>query len=123
VHQNQTVNRRSRDYGTKSFRTRQFDFDAEIPRKRLSRGDSFFAQLDHQRVGSGLNSWELTVFSVYTQQGETWVQVGAIDDPSCSVLLRMPAFCTAEHALAAIEAWVSQPAEDRANVIDLMQVA
>jgi hypothetical protein len=35
----------------------------------------------------------------------------------------MPASCTPNHVLAALEGWLQRPAEDRAGVIDVMRVA
>lgn len=96
---------------------------ASAPRRRLSRADNFFSQLDGQRIGAGPDSWVVTVYGVHVQHNQVWMQVGPSYDPECSLLLRLPASCTPHHALAALEAWLQQPTEDRAGVIDVMRVA
>jgi hypothetical protein len=124
VHQNQT-NRRddTRHAPARRHQSRGRLYGSGVGDRRLSLADSLFAQLDRQRVGIGPNSWTTKVYGVYLEQNGAWVQLGPSSDLTCSVLLHLPASCSPNHALAALESWLRQPPDGRSRVVEVMHVA
>jgi hypothetical protein len=99
------------------------DQGSAAPEARPSWFDHFFAQLDHQRVGVGARSWVIMVYGVHVLRNQAWVQLAPSDDPAESVVLNVPAPCSARRALTALEAWTRQPPENRPRLIAVMQIA
>ena len=97
--------------------------ESRVPDARRSRSDDFFVQLDHQRVGVGSASWVIQVYGVHVRRNQAWVQLAPSHDPTESVVLNVPARCTARHALAALAAWSRRAPEDRPRLISVMQIA
>jgi hypothetical protein len=88
-----------------------------------SRTDSLFAQLDGRYISTGLAMWSLRVLGIHTRGGEFWVQCAAPDGAAPGPLLRLSARATAQHALAALEAWAALPQLCRPDTVDVMRVA
>jgi hypothetical protein len=102
---------------------RQSRQHARTVRPRLSREDALFTELDHRRVGNGPDSWIVEIYGIHVEKNQAWIQIAPSTDASSSVLLHIPASCSAHHALAALEAWAEEPRETRSRVIEVMRVA
>jgi hypothetical protein len=92
-------------------------------RPRLSREDALFAELDHRKIGRGATSWTVEVYGIHVEKNQAWIQVAPSRDAASSVLLHIPASCSSNHALAALEAWGQESPETRSRVIEVMRVA
>ena len=74
-----------------------------------SAADLLFAELDNRAVDGGSYAWIAQVHAVHMIGLEAWVQVGSASEPSCSVMLHLSPPATADHALAALQAWSGAP--------------
>jgi hypothetical protein len=85
--------------------------------------DRLFAELDNRTVSSAPYAWIAQVFGVHMIGTEAWVQVGAANEPLCSVMLHLSPRATADHALAALQAWSGAPVAERNSVVHVMHIA
>jgi hypothetical protein len=93
-----------------------------VPRPEHSRIDQVIAILDQRRIGEGANSWVVEVLGVHGDGQDLWVQIAAADTPDESVVLRLSAWATPQHAIAALTAMRPQRGP-LPHVIDVMQPA
>jgi hypothetical protein len=100
---------------------------AKIPvmvrrRPENSRLDQLAAALDRQQIGEGADSWVAEVLGVHTDGSDFWVQIAPADNPDDSVVLRLSAWATPQHAIAALTLMDVQSGPFP-HVIDVMQPA
>jgi hypothetical protein len=88
-----------------------------------SAADLLFAELDNRSVDGGSCAWIAQVHAVHMIGLEAWVQVGSASEPSCSVMLHLSPPATADHALAALQAWSGAPEAERSSVVHVMHTA
>jgi len=91
-----------------------------VPPERDDRIDHLVAMLDQQRVGDGPTSWVVRVLGVHTEGGDIWIQVGRDDNPSVSMVLHLPPWATAHHAMAAL-ATSQHERRSYPQIVDVMQ--
>ena len=97
-------------------------FASSIPPPENTRIDQLVAALDQQRIGEGASSWVAQVLGVHTEGPDLWVQVAPADAPTEGVVLRLSAWATPQHALAALLAMRSRRGS-LPHIIDVMQPA
>jgi hypothetical protein len=85
--------------------------------------DRLFAELDHRAIEGVSYSWVAQVLGVHMVGSEAWVQVASAHDPLCNVMLHLSPRATADHALAALQAWSVAPAAERNGVVHVMHIA
>jgi len=91
-------------------------------RPENSRIEQLIAALDQQRIGDGAENWVAQVFGVHTDGRDFFVQIAPADNPDESVVLRLSAWATPQHAIAALTAMCPQRGPFP-HVIDVMQPA
>ena len=97
-------------------------FARSAPRPEKSRIDQLISTLDRQRIGEGATSWVTQVLGVHVDGQELWVQIAPDNDLSESVVLRLSAWATPQHAIAALAVMRAQRGP-LPHVIDVMQPA
>ena len=85
--------------------------------------DRLFAELDNRTIPSAPDPWTAQVFGVHMVGAEAWVQVGSTSEPTCSVTLHLSPRATADHALAALQAWSDTSLAARDSVVHVMHIA
>ena len=61
--------------------------------------DRWFRALDQRRVRIGLHEWLLQVTGIYADRDDVWIQIADGAAPGGSVLLRVSARTSVDHAL------------------------
>lgn len=89
----------------------------------ITRADALFTQLDHQLLANGEERWITEVVGIHSTEQGIWIQIGFVDRPETTAVVHLSRHSTADHALAALGAWVKQPADKRSTIIQAMQVA
>jgi hypothetical protein len=86
------------------------------PKARINNTDKWFTALDHRRVGTSKNAWDIVVTGVHASGPDCWIQVASADDDSKQVVLHVSPQTTVEAALAALTA---APQEELPSVLSL----
>ena len=81
--------------------------------------DPVFAGLDGRPIRGG----RIRVTGIHRLRDDVFVQITSSAEAGCGFVLRMSAHATAAQALAAIEARMALPADERPHVEDVMRVA
>jgi hypothetical protein len=87
--------------------------------KNRSAADRLFAELDNRAVDGSSCPWIAQVHGVHMIGSDAWVQVGSASEPFCSVMLHLSPRATADHALAALQAWSGDPETERSSVVHI----
>jgi hypothetical protein len=85
--------------------------------------DRLFAELDNRAINGARYAWIAQVHGVHMVGAEAWVQVGSANEPLCNVLLHLSPRATADHALAALQAWTGTPVAERDSTVHVMHIA
>ena len=97
-------------------------FAASVPRPENTRIDEFVTALDQRRIGEGSTSWVAQVLGIHAEGPDLWVQVAPADAPTEGVVLRLSAWATPQHAIAALLMMRARRGS-LPHVIDVMQPA
>ena len=84
--------------------------------------DPLFADLDGRMVATGSEPWSVRVLGIHARGGEFWVQCSPPQGALSGPVLRLSGRATAQHAVAALEAWVALPPSSRPDMVDVMRV-
>ena len=85
--------------------------------------DRLFAKLDNREIKGAPYEWTAQVLGVHMVGSDAWVQVASASEPSCAVLLHLSPRATADHALAALQAWSETPVAKRDSTVHVMHIA
>jgi hypothetical protein len=83
---------------------------------RTNNSEKWFAALDHRRVGTGANHWDIVVTGVHAKGRDCWIQVASADDESKQFVLHVSPRTTVE---AALDALTAAPPEQLPSVLSL----
>jgi hypothetical protein len=81
--------------------------------------ESIAAALDMQSVGEGSDRWVVHVLGIHGDGHHIWVQLASDPDGRDSFVLRLSAWATADHALAAL-ATLRCPPDGPPSVVPVM---
>jgi hypothetical protein len=95
-------------------------FARSVPRPEKGRIDQLISTLDRQRIGEGSTSWVAEVLGVHVDGQDLWVQIAPAHAVAESIVLRLSAWATPQHAIAALAVMRTQRGP-LPHVIDVMQ--